>query len=197
MTPQQIEEHNRVYERAIQIVKENIIVAGNSNASIVDPSTKSKLENAIRLFARVLELNPRNWNAMWLVGKTYQRLGNHSAGFLSFVGASEVKPLQPDILREASISAMYMGRSEEAVSYARRALESQPSNEGLRSNLALAFLLANRLSEAKGAIDKKRINGADAISRNVSCIIDHFIATGRKPPTTTVALESYWNNRSN
>jgi hypothetical protein len=39
MTPAQSEEHNRVYERALQIVKENIIVGKSSNASFVDPST--------------------------------------------------------------------------------------------------------------------------------------------------------------
>jgi Flp pilus assembly protein TadD len=153
MTPEQIEEHNRVYNQAAQMVKGEIIVDGRQQALALNSPIQLKLEQAIRLFEQVLALNPENWSAMWLVGKAYQRLGNYSAALKSFVDAHEVNPSQPDVLREASICAMSLGRSDEAVAHARRALESQPTNGGLRANLALALLLAGRLDEAKMAID--------------------------------------------
>jgi hypothetical protein len=37
---------------------------------------------------------------------------------------------------------------------------------------------------------------ADTISQTVGSMIDHFIAVGQKPPTTTTALENYWKNRA-
>jgi tetratricopeptide (TPR) repeat protein len=196
MTPEQIDEHNLIFKEASQLVKEEVIVAGRPPASGLDRSGRVKLERAIHLFARVLELNSRNWSAMWLVGKAYQRLGNYSAALTSFVRASEVNRGQPDVLREASICAMYMGLSEEAISYADSALRCQPSNNGLLANLALALLLAGRLDEAKTAIDKAMTSGADAISQTVGSMVDHFIANERTPPTTTEALEGYWKKRS-
>jgi tetratricopeptide (TPR) repeat protein len=196
MTPEQIEEHNRAYTQAAQMVKGEIILDGSPQASVLNSHVQLKLEQAIRLFEHVLELNPENWSARWLVGKAYQRLGNYAAAFISFAEAHAVNPLQPDVLREASICAMYMGRSEEAISYARSALESQRSDGSLRANLALALLLADKLDAAKQAIDKATIGGAmDTISQTIGRMIDHFIAVGQKPPTTTAALESYWKNR--
>jgi Flp pilus assembly protein TadD len=154
------------------------------------------LERGIELFARVLELNPKNWSAMWLVGKVYQRFGDQSAAFKWFVRAYEVNPSQIDVAREASLCAMSLGRSEEAISYAHRALESQPSNGGLQANLALAFLLAGQLNAAKTFSDKATASGVtDTISQTVSSMIDHFITVGQKTPITTAALEDYWKSR--
>jgi len=196
MTPEQIEEHNHTFEQAVELIKSEIILDGRPHASGLDQPLRSKLERALELFARVLELNSENWSAMWLVGKVYQRLSDYSAAFASFVQADKVHPLQPDVLREASICAMYMGRSEEAILYARNALECQPTNRGLHANLALAFLLAGRVDEAKITIDKATAGSADTIAQTLGRMIDHFIAVGRKPPNTTAALEDYWKKRS-
>ena len=196
MTRDQVEEHNRAFERAAQLVRGEIILHGHRPPSSPTASVRSKLERALQLFVRVLELNPKNWGAMWLVGKVHQRLGDQSAAFTWFVRAYGVNPSQADVAREASLCAMSLGRSEEAIAYARSAVESQPSNGGLQANMALALLLAGRLDEAKTAIDEATAGGAaDTISQTVASMIDHFIAVGRKPPTTTAALEDYWKKR--
>jgi Flp pilus assembly protein TadD len=132
---------------------------------------------------------------MWMQGKVYQVLGNDSEALRLFLRALEINPSQVDVAREASISAMAINRSEDAIYYARRALQSQPSNVGLKANLALALLLAGKLPEAKEVIDNAVATGkADTITRTLSSMIEHFIATGEKPPTTATALEDYWRN---
>jgi tetratricopeptide (TPR) repeat protein len=195
MTPEQIEEHDRVFEQAVQPVKYEIIVHGRPQASIDDESLRLKLNQSLRLFDRVLELHPGNWSAMWLVGKVYQRLGNQSTAFTWFVRAHQINPSQPDVAREASLCAMELGRSDDAVFYARGAIECQPSNTGLHANLALAFLLAGRLDEAKSAIHQSVVsNPEDIVSQTVGSMIEHFVATGHKPPGTTSSLENYWKD---
>jgi regulator of sirC expression with transglutaminase-like and TPR domain len=81
MTPDQIEEHDSAFEQAAQIIKGEIIIQGHQPTSSAIPSVRSKLERALQLFARVLELNPRNWSAMWFVGKIHQRLSDQSGAF--------------------------------------------------------------------------------------------------------------------
>ena len=91
---------------------------------------------------------------------------------------------------------MYLGSSEEAIFYAYGALQSRPSDKGLRANLALAFLLAGRLDDAKVAIDNPLAgNSIDQIATTLRAMIDHFIDSGQAPPNTTEALESYWKKR--
>ncbi len=191
MTPEQIEEHNRTFNQAVQLVENEIILHGRQYPSL-QPSVRLRLDQALRMFARVLEINPRNWGAMWMIGKVYQRFGDPSTALTWFVRAHGIEPSQHDVAREASLCAMAVGRPEEAIEYAQSALRSQPSNSSLHANLAVAFLLAGRLDEARAAIDKAMMGDpADPISQTVRRMIDYFIASGRRPPNTVEALEEY------
>jgi len=193
MTPEQIEEHNRIIEEAIRLIRGEVLIHGYQYPVSLHQSVRLKLERALSLFARALELNPENWSTMWFVGKVHQRLGDYSTGFKWLSRAHGINPSQADVAREASICAMYLGRSEEAISYARSALQSQPSNNGLQANLALAFLLAGRLDEARAAIDKAVAGDpADTISQTIREMVYYFIVFRRRPPNTTATLEDYW-----
>ena len=194
MTAKEISEHNRAYELGARLVRLEILLPGNQHTSGLDQSARMNMERALRLFARVLELNPVNWSAMWLVGKVLQRLGDWSGAFIWFVRAHEVNSSQPDVPREASLCAMFVGRSEEAISFAHSALRCQPENSGLRANLALAFLLAGKLDQAKEAINA--VQAKDVISQTLWRMIDHFIAVGKRPPDTITALEDYWKKHN-
>lgn len=197
MTPSQLEEHNRLYEQAVQIAKGEMIIQGHPRLPEPSATVRSKLDDALELFSRVIELNADNWPAMWHVGKIYQRYGNYSAAFEWFVRAHQSNPGQVDVLREASLCAMELGLSQEAISYAANALNLRPADTGLGANLALAFLLAGKLDEAKRAIEKATTEDpADSITRSLGQIIDHFIsASWVRPPSTTKELERYWARR--
>lgn len=196
MTPSQREEHNRLYEEAVQIARNEIIIQGHQRLSEPSSSVRSKLDHASLLFLRVIDLNPYNWSAMWFLGKIHQRYGNLSAGLEWFVRAHNLNPSQVDVLREASLCAMDLGWTKEAISYSTSALRIRPSDVGLQSNLALALLLAGRLGEAKQFIEKATIEDpANPIAQTLSGMIEYFIDSGKRPPSTTTELEKYWAQR--
>src|SRR5215472_1135372 len=196
MTPSQLEEHNRLYKEALQIAGSEIIIQGHPRLPEVSSKVRSKLDRALQLFSRVIDLNPDNWPAMWHVGKIHQRHGDHAVALEWFIQAHNLNPEQVDVLREASICAMALGRSEEAISYASSALRIRPNDAGLQSNLAAAFLLAGRLDEAKQSIERALAEDpADRIAKLLSQMIEHFSRSGEKPPTTTKELENYWTRR--
>lgn len=181
-------------KEAMQIVGNEIIIHGHPRPSEATLSVRSQLDHALRLFSRVIELNPSNWSAMWFVGKIHQRFGDHSVALEWFARAHTLNPGQVDVLREASLCAMELGRSKEAVPYASAALSLRPSDTGLQANLALALLLANRLDDAKQSIGKAMADDpADPIAKTLSRIIEHFvIANWVRPPSTTKGLQRYW-----
>src|SRR5580704_2513018 len=142
MRPENVEEHNRAFVQATQLSKGELIVHGQKLPSSVTASVRLKLDEALRLYARVIELNPENWSAMWLVGKLHQRLGDNVAALKWFNEARRIKPDHPDILREAGMAALGIGAKEEALKLCFAAVRLAPDDLGLQSNLALAYLLA-------------------------------------------------------
>src|SRR5580765_7008207 len=76
MNEQQRAEHNRAFEEASALVKDEIPL--HERPAMPGPGwwLRRKLKRAISLFESVLALNPDNWSAMWLVGKVHQRLGD-------------------------------------------------------------------------------------------------------------------------
>jgi tetratricopeptide (TPR) repeat protein len=196
MTPSQVEEHNRAFERAIEIAREEILTQGVPKTSKPSSLFRSRLDLALQLLLRVIELNPNNWSAMWFVGKIHQRRNDHAMALEWFARAHDSNPPQVDVSREASISAMALGRSQEAISYASKALSSRPNDSGLQSNLALAYLLADNLDEAKRFVEKAMVRGPiDPIAKTISKMIDHFVKSQQTPPSTTEELEKYWTLR--
>lgn len=193
MTEQQRIEHNRTFEEACAIVQDEIPL--HERPTMPEPGwwMRRKLKRAISLFERVLTLNPENWSAMWLVGKVHQRLGDFAAALSWFERSYQVNPSQPDVAREASMCAMDIGRHDAAIVFAHRAVQIGPTSAGLHANLALAYLLAGRISDARASIEHSlSIDPADAISQTVAAITQHFTANGRTPPATTSALLDYW-----
>ena len=197
MTSEQIKKHNRAFAEAMRLINGEILLDEHHLNSNCKKSVRLRLEEAKRLLERTLEINPENWSAMWFLGKIHQRLGDNSAAFNWFCEAHDINPSQADVAREASICAMSLGRSEEAIHYASDAVQSQPDNNGLLANLALAFLLAGNVNDADTTIGKVILNDPkDKISKTVYNMVKHFINDGKKPPTTTAALEDYWKKHN-
>ncbi len=193
MTEQQRLEHNQSFEEASALINDEIPL--HERPKMPKPAwfLRRRLRRALSLFDRVLQLNPENWSAMWLVGKVHQRLGDDTAALSWFERAYQVNPSQPDVAREASMCAMNVGRHDAAIVFAHRATQIEPANAGLHANLALAYLLAGRIPDAQRSIERSlAADPNDGISRTLSAIIQHFAANGRTPPDTTQALQEYW-----
>ena len=193
ITEQQRLEHNQAYEKAVAVVKNEILMHERPNLPRPSWFLRRKLKHALSLFNRVLELDPENWAAMWNVGKVHQRLGDNATALSWFERAYQINPSQPDVAREASICAMEIGRHDAAIVFAHRSVQIKPNNAGFHANLALAYLLAGRISDAQASIERAlAADPSDTISRFIRDIIQHFIVNGRTPPTTGPALDEYW-----
>ena len=193
MTEQQRVEHNKLFEEASAIVKDEIPLHDRSPLPQPGWWMRRRLKHALSLFERVLGLAPENWSAMWLVGKVHQRLGDGGAALAWFERAYQVNPSQPDVAREAALCAMDIGRGDAAVVYAHRATQIEPESPGLHANLALAYLLAGSIEEAQRSIERSlAADASDTISQTIRAIIQHFAANGRTPPKTTTELQDYW-----
>jgi tetratricopeptide (TPR) repeat protein len=107
-----------------------------------------RLETARPLLQQALDLIPENWAAAWTLGMVERRLGNEARSVECFIRAFELNPYNPDVSREASISAGLAGRMEDAVRFSEAALDVDPDDAGLVANLALNLLLAGRAAEA-------------------------------------------------
>jgi tetratricopeptide (TPR) repeat protein len=194
MTEQQRVEHNKLFEEASALVKDEVPLHDRPPLPPPGWLLRRRLKRALSLFDRVLGLAPENWSAMWVIGKVHQRLGDVAAALSWFERAYQVNPSQPDVAREASLCAMDIARGDAAVVYAHRATQIEPDSPGLRANLALAYLLAGRIDEARKSIEHSlAADASDTISQTISTIIEHFGANGCTPPRTTAELQKYWH----
>lgn len=180
MTPEKVEEHNRLFGQATQLIKGELIVHGQKLPSYIAQPVRAKLEQALGLYARVLEINPENWSAMWLVGKVHQRLDDNAAALKWFTEAQRIKPDHPDILREAGMTALAIGAKEEALRLCFTAVRLSPDDLGLQSNLALAYLLAGDDEHAEECAKVAASRAPeDTISRAVLALVED-VRKGKK-----------------
>ncbi len=189
MTSTQVTEHNRVFEQAARLVKGEIPLHDRQYMPKPGWWARRKLQRALSLFARVLELQPGDWRAMWWVGMIHKRFRDYSTALLWLERAFQVSSYQPDVAREACSCALELGRHEVAISFADRGVQVKPDDAGLRSNLALALLIAGRVAEAMTEIEQAIAQDpSDQVSLRVRRTIKRFIASKEKPPSTLRAL---------
>jgi tetratricopeptide (TPR) repeat protein len=177
-----------LYKRAMKLANNEIPL----DQPLATPGlwARLKLRRALSLLAEVIMLAPDNYAANWFAGKIHQRFGEHREALQFFRRAVELNPTQPDVLREASISAADTEAIDEAVAFARRAVSVEPENPGLHANLALALLLAGRVGEAVDEIHTAaKADPADTITATLVKVINHFHASGAQPPKTLSALK--------
>ncbi|HZL79550.1 MAG TPA: hypothetical protein VFC17_11920 [Candidatus Limnocylindrales bacterium] len=193
LTEQQKLDHNKAFEEAAPIVKNEMLLHQRHQMPKPGWLLSRKLNHALSLFDRVLELNPENWPAIWNVGKVHQRFGDNATALSWFERAYQINPSQPDVAREAALCAMEIGRHDAAIVFAHRSVQIEPTNGGRHANLALAYLLANHISDAQISIDNSlAADPADKISQSIKAVIQHFATNGGTPPTTAPALLKYW-----
>jgi len=181
--------HNELYQQGCSLI-EGLLILNNQAAGPLETHEQKRLEDAIPMFVEVVQINPANWPAMWLLGKAYQRLGQYEQGLAWFSRAHRVNPDHPDVAREASIAAMDLGQSTEAISFCERAIAANPNDAGLRANLALALLFSEKPAEAsKIAQDALAQNPTDAITTNIVRIIDEVLSGKRPCPHGIVDLK--------
>ena len=155
----EVEEHNALFRRGMALLEPYLILSG-AGPKPADPTTeaaRSQIAEGIRLLNRVVEMNPKNWAALWLIGKGHQALQDHVAAYGALHGAFEINSTHSDVARELMLECICIGRTSQAVDVADVAAKHRPDDPGLRANLGLALL-------SNGELDRARKVTQEAIS---------------------------------
>ena len=117
-----------------------------------DASTHQRVVRAAELFERASAARPDSQPALVALGQVRQSLGEHEAAYAAFTSALAIEPHDVAVWAELCGECLALGRADEAVQAGQRAVELAPDSAGLRANLALAYLHAERLPDALGAV---------------------------------------------
>jgi len=181
LTEDQINLHDQLSREGWKILDEQIQLHHRPPLGKPGWFVQRRLKKAIALLEQTLQINPANWASMWGLGKIYQRMEDDSRALEWFIKAHQIQRTNADVVREAALCAMNLGRSKEAVEFATAAVQLKSDDPGLVANLALALLLDHRTVEAKqAAIEAVKASGDDGISKNVLQYVNDVIL-GRKP----------------
>lgn len=181
--------HDKLLQRGCSLIEGRILLDGSSPQGKPWWITRKKLRDAISCFEQVLAINPQNWSSIYMLGKIHQRLGDQKEALKWFSRACEINPDQPDVAREAALSAIDTGDGKTAVRYCEAAIRMSPDDFGLILNLALAHLIAGDLTQAQAcAEDAVRKAPNDKISKRVRAIINEVADGKRRPPKTGLEI---------
>ncbi len=169
------EEYNRNYETAFDILAKHALLQEHSEG-IPGFFGKKKLQKAITLLSRCIEIWCDSWAAMWGIGKAHQALGHHNAALGWFERALKIETNNSDIYMEASLEAMSLGGAERALTYSEKAYDLTPDKPGLLANMALALLLNKRGDEAlKAATDACERDPDDQVNKRVLKLVSDVV----------------------
>ncbi len=187
LSDEDVERHDAAYKEAWRLIRSDILLNGRS-PRFPKWLVRRRLRKAVGLFEAALEINPSGWQSMWGLGKIYQRLGDHLKASNWFLRARLLEPTNPDVAREASLSTLDLGRTEESLALTEAALVANPRDAGLLANRALALLIAGQVTDARTlAAEAVRRNPKDRISKNALKLIEDVAAGKRRRPTRVPA----------
>ena len=138
--PLQVQLHNELYREAVKLVWPYLPLEDGLTPG--QPVDLEDIQRGRRLLTRVLEMEPDNWSALWVLGMACRVAGYEDEAYQALNRAFEVKPDHVDVGRELVLQCCINGRGAEAVNVSRRVLALKPGDGGLLSNHALAQILA-------------------------------------------------------
>jgi tetratricopeptide (TPR) repeat protein len=179
MTKADERRHDELFKRGADLISPYMRLTDRPPRKSDDASRN--LREGIRLLDEALKLFPGNWSALWIQGKAFQALDDHAQAYARFKRAFALQRDNPDVGREFMFECLEIGQGAEAVEVARTAASKAPRDAGLRANLALALLLAGRVSEADDAANQAQlIDPADKITQNLVRVIGE-VRRGKRP----------------
>jgi hypothetical protein len=124
------------------------------------------------------------WRVWWYLGMARRAAGDNEGAFQAFERAYTANPAHADVSREFGGQCLALGRGEQAVTVSERNCTLHPKDAGLRSNLALACVVAGDMARAKAEIARALdMDPSDKITRALAKMIEDVIA-GKRPRLT-------------
>jgi tetratricopeptide (TPR) repeat protein len=103
-------------------------------------------------YQELLELQPRNPEALCNLGVALSSLGRNEEAERCYLESLEINPTSAETL--CNLAAVLQNNPREAEKYLRRALKINPKYADARSKLGMVLIFAGRLREAKAACNK-------------------------------------------
>jgi tetratricopeptide (TPR) repeat protein len=175
------DDHNRYYKQASELVTPYLRLSDGSEKSSNTPKAQADLRRGIALYTAVVNYAPTNWNAYWLVGKAYQALREPTNACEAFGRAYGIQNNNADVAREYMFECLELGRTSEGIAAAEHAVRFSPRDAGLLANLALAYTIDGRNTEALSKVEESlSIDPSDKLTLNLKKMIREIIQ-GKRP----------------
>ncbi len=154
ISPADAARHDELFDEGSSLIEGEVFVDESGPCGPPGTFARSKLQKAIERFQEALEINPKGWQSMWMLGKIHQRMDSQAESLFWFRKAMALAPDEPDVARETGLAAFEAGNAELALQCCQAALDARPDDAGLMANLALAHLLRGGLAAAEGFVSK-------------------------------------------
>ncbi|MFO1083238.1 MAG: tetratricopeptide repeat protein [Reyranellaceae bacterium] len=120
-----------------------------------------RLSNAEPLYRQVLGIEPRQPDALHLLGVLAHQVSRHDVAADLIGQAIAVKPDDPNFHGHLGAALRHLGRFDEAVASYDRSLALRPDHAETHNNRGMALRAAGRLGEALAAFDRALALSAD------------------------------------
>ncbi len=173
--------HNRLYKEACALIDPYMRLHGAARRDATTARARRDLAKGIDNLKTVVQINPDNWAAYWIMGKGYQAQGMSSEACDAFASAYTIQKENADVAREYMFECLNVGRTKEAVQLSRAALALRPQDPGLKANLALCLLVDAQLDEGLRMTEEAlQADPSDGITKSVKRIIEE-VKSGKRP----------------
>jgi len=115
---------------------------------------QGQIKEAERLYAEVLKADPRQFDALHLLGLAKHQQGNHAEALRLIGAALKIRPNYADALLNYGSVLSAMQRHKEALDYFDRALATNPLSARALNNRANALVELRRFDEALTCFDR-------------------------------------------
>jgi tetratricopeptide (TPR) repeat protein/SAM-dependent methyltransferase len=110
-----------------------------------------RLPEAERIYRQVLDVEPRNADALGLLGMIALQVGNSGTAAELLGRAVALAPAHPDLVRYLGDAYLNLGRLTEAEACYRKLLTLKPDDAGAHNKLGTVLQALGRLEEAEGS----------------------------------------------
>jgi tetratricopeptide (TPR) repeat protein len=147
LSPNEIETHNNLYQKAWDCLKGNIILDDVPHSSL-GFFARRRVRSGIKLFEQALQINPSNWQAMFGIAKAYQGLDKLEEALSWFHRAFAIDTTNQSLAKEVGGTAGRLSRHTEAIAAMER-IDAANRDASLHSNLGLSYLMTGRVEDAE------------------------------------------------
>jgi tetratricopeptide (TPR) repeat protein len=120
-------------------------------------------DGALSILGAVVNLDPNDWNALYLLGQCHRFNGNFDEAKRYLVSAGNINSEEAPIWQAIGIIEQKTGNFPAAISAFKRAVKINPNAELAYNSLALTHKLAGEIELSSETYEK----GLQALSRNI------------------------------